>query len=144
MRINASNDLIFALNVIFSQLLDEGVDGKWDRALISLSPGGSDADTTREMDLVTEKFIDPADGKSVATGDVRMSGNSFILPQNESIISSIGPPVCLPLSLTDWSNFPHSLSFVPFCVLFPLDPYCTRRFCNANSGKDVHSISLPR
>mmetsp|Transcript_31869 Transcript_31869/g.52548 ORF Transcript_31869/g.52548 Transcript_31869/m.52548 type:complete len:814 (+) Transcript_31869:124-2565(+) len=45
-----------------SSLLDEGPDGSWDRALISLSPGGSDADTTREMDLSTEEFIDPADG----------------------------------------------------------------------------------
>eukprot|EP00566_Odontella_aurita_P004902 CAMPEP_0113532710 /NCGR_PEP_ID=MMETSP0015_2-20120614/4208_1 /TAXON_ID=2838 /ORGANISM="Odontella" /LENGTH=760 /DNA_ID=CAMNT_0000431697 /DNA_START=111 /DNA_END=2393 /DNA_ORIENTATION=- /assembly_acc=CAM_ASM_000160 len=45
-----------------SSLLEEGPGGKWDRALISLSPGGSDADITREMDLVTEKFVDPEDG----------------------------------------------------------------------------------
>ena len=45
-----------------STLLDEGPGCQWDRALISLSPGGSDADTTREMDLVSEKFIDPEDG----------------------------------------------------------------------------------
>jgi prolyl oligopeptidase len=45
-----------------SSLLDEGPDGAWDRALISLSPGGSDADTTREMNLVTEEFIDEKDG----------------------------------------------------------------------------------
>ena len=45
-----------------SSLLDEGPDSAWDRALISLSPGGSDADTTREMDLVTETFIDAKDG----------------------------------------------------------------------------------
>jgi prolyl oligopeptidase len=45
-----------------STLLDEGPGGAWDRALIALSPGGSDADTSREIDLVTEKFVDPVDG----------------------------------------------------------------------------------
>ena len=48
-----------------STLLDEGHNGgAWttDRALIQLSPGGSDADTTREFDLITEQFIDVADG----------------------------------------------------------------------------------
>jgi len=47
-----------------STLLDEGkgANGKWDRALISLSPGGSDADTTREMDLEKEQFITTAEG----------------------------------------------------------------------------------
>jgi len=45
-----------------STLLDEGPNGKWDRALIRLSPGGSDADTCREFDLKTEKFVEPADG----------------------------------------------------------------------------------
>jgi len=43
-------------------LLDEGPQGAWDRALVSLSPGGSDADTTREFDLVTQTFIAPEDG----------------------------------------------------------------------------------
>jgi len=45
-----------------STLLDEGPDGAYDRALIKLSPGGSDADTTREFDLVTQKFIGVEDG----------------------------------------------------------------------------------
>mmetsp|Transcript_13161 Transcript_13161/g.15472 ORF Transcript_13161/g.15472 Transcript_13161/m.15472 type:complete len:794 (-) Transcript_13161:66-2447(-) len=46
-----------------STLLEEGPgESKWDRALIALSPGGSDADTTREFDLVKEKFIDEEDG----------------------------------------------------------------------------------
>jgi prolyl oligopeptidase len=45
-----------------SRLLDEGPGCKWDRAIISLSPGGSDADTCREMDLVAEQFIAPEDG----------------------------------------------------------------------------------
>jgi len=43
-------------------LLDEGPGGAWDRALISLSPGGSDADTTREFDMVNEAFIEPEAG----------------------------------------------------------------------------------
>jgi len=42
-----------------STLLDEGPDSQWDRALIRLSPGGSDADTCREFCLRTEQFVDP-------------------------------------------------------------------------------------
>jgi prolyl oligopeptidase len=45
-----------------TSLLDEGPDGAWDRALVSLSPGGSDADTTREFDLSTETWVEPCDG----------------------------------------------------------------------------------
>lgn len=45
-----------------STLLDEGPGGKTDRALIRLSPGGSDADTCREFDLNAEKFVAPEDG----------------------------------------------------------------------------------
>jgi prolyl oligopeptidase len=44
-----------------SKLLDEGA-GKCDRAIISLSPGGSDADTNWEFDLVTESRLKPDDG----------------------------------------------------------------------------------
>merc|ERR1719509_46134 len=40
--------------------LDEGPKiSKWDRALIKLSPGGSDASTFREFDLATSSFVDP-------------------------------------------------------------------------------------
>ncbi|KAL7539110.1 hypothetical protein ACHAWF_006302 [Thalassiosira exigua] len=53
-----------------STLLDEGPGGKWDRALVRLSPGGSDADTCREFDLSTESFVDP-DGP----------GRGFALPE---------------------------------------------------------------
>ena len=42
-----------------STLLDEGPESQWDRALIKLSPGGSDADTAREFDLTTGQFVDP-------------------------------------------------------------------------------------
>ncbi len=45
-----------------STLLNEGSDGTWDRAIIALSPGGSDADTRREFCLKTETWVDPADG----------------------------------------------------------------------------------
>ena len=45
-----------------STLLDEGAASTWDRALIKLSPGGSDADTTREFDLVEERFLAPEEG----------------------------------------------------------------------------------
>jgi len=48
-----------------STLLEEDPNKKdlvWDRALISLSPGGSDADTTREFDLVNEKFVEVEEG----------------------------------------------------------------------------------
>jgi len=45
-----------------STLLDEGPDGVWDRAIIALSPGGSDADTRREFDLKTEKWVEASEG----------------------------------------------------------------------------------
>ena len=45
-----------------STLLDEGANSQWDRAIIRLSPGGSDADTAREFDLDTKQFISPEDG----------------------------------------------------------------------------------
>ncbi|WP_278235001.1 prolyl oligopeptidase family serine peptidase [Isoptericola sp. AK164] len=34
----------------------------WRRALVDLSPGGSDADVTREFDLVEKRFVPPAEG----------------------------------------------------------------------------------
>jgi prolyl oligopeptidase len=34
----------------------------WRRALVDLSPGGSDADVTREFDLVTKQFVPAAEG----------------------------------------------------------------------------------
>ncbi|NLS09538.1 S9 family peptidase [Nesterenkonia sp. MY13] len=43
------------------QTTDEEIPG-YSRALIDLSPGGSDADVTREFDLNTGKFIEPQDG----------------------------------------------------------------------------------
>eukprot|EP00937_MAST-01D_sp_MAST-1D-sp2_P002103 g2103.t1 len=43
-------------------LLDEGPSGAWDRALVRLSPGGSDADTTREFDLARQAWVAPAEG----------------------------------------------------------------------------------
>ena len=39
---------------------DDTAGGVWDRALIKMSPGGSDADTCREFDLSTEKWVEPA------------------------------------------------------------------------------------
>jgi|TARA_B110001450_G_C17352817_1_gene372281 prolyl oligopeptidase len=43
-----------------STLLDEGpMNEVKDRALIKLSPGGSDADIFREFDLLKQEFIDP-------------------------------------------------------------------------------------
>lgn len=46
-----------------STLLDEGPTASlWDRALIRLSPGGSDADTCREFDLTTETFVPVDEG----------------------------------------------------------------------------------
>ena len=49
-----------------STLLDEGPNSKWDRALIRLSPGGSDADTCREFDLKKERFVDPHEEQGFA------------------------------------------------------------------------------
>jgi len=43
-------------------LLDEGPAGAWDICLLSLSPGGSDAEVVREFNLKTKKFITPEEG----------------------------------------------------------------------------------
>jgi len=56
-----------------STLLDEGPGTKCDRALIALSPGGSDADITREFDLITEKFVDAEDGGFVMSKAAKTS-----------------------------------------------------------------------
>jgi prolyl oligopeptidase len=45
-----------------STLLDDGPGTEVDRCIIALSPGGSDADTRREFDLVAEKWVEAADG----------------------------------------------------------------------------------
>ncbi|EJK57839.1 hypothetical protein THAOC_22079 [Thalassiosira oceanica] len=52
-----------------STLLDEGPDKPADRALIRLSPGGSDADTCREFDLNEERFVDPVSEDGFALPD---------------------------------------------------------------------------
>ena len=39
-------------------LLDEGLCGAWDRALVCLSPGGTDAQVVREFDLSSKAFVD--------------------------------------------------------------------------------------
>jgi prolyl oligopeptidase len=45
-----------------STLLEDGPDTICDRAIIALSPGGSDADTRREFDLTTDKWVEAAEG----------------------------------------------------------------------------------
>lgn len=45
-----------------STLLDDGPGTICDRAIIALSPGGSDADTRREFDLMTQKWVEVAEG----------------------------------------------------------------------------------
>ncbi|WP_372593690.1 prolyl oligopeptidase family protein [Actinotalea sp.] len=51
-------------------------------ALVALSHGGSDADTTREFDLVTRTWVDPADGgfvRPAAKGDARWVDEDTLL-----------------------------------------------------------------
>lgn len=51
-----------------STLLEDGPGTTCDRALIKLSPGGSDADTVREFDLVSERWVEPdAEGFALPT-----------------------------------------------------------------------------
>lgn len=45
-----------------ADVLDEGDEGAFDIALLTLSPGGSDASVVREFNLITKKFIPPEDG----------------------------------------------------------------------------------
>lgn len=66
-------------------LLDEGPAGPWDRALISLSPAGKDADTMREFDLIAERFIPASDG-GFAIPQVSKSSYGY-RSRNELLIS---------------------------------------------------------
>jgi len=56
------------------EALDEGPDSRWDRALVTLSPGGSDAVVVREFDLEECKFV-PAEA------------GGFVLPEAKSTVS---------------------------------------------------------
>ena len=59
------------------------------RALVSLSHGGSDADVTRELDLATCTWVDPADGgflRPEAKGDARWVDENTLL-----VTTDLGP-----------------------------------------------------
>jgi prolyl oligopeptidase len=66
-----------------STLLDNGPGTECDRALIALSPGGSDADTSREFDLKAEAWIDAADGgfamPEASKGSIRYRSKDEVL-----------------------------------------------------------------
>lgn len=64
------------------------------RALVSLSHGGSDADVTRELDLVTLEFVDPTDGgflRPEAKG-----GLSWIDDDTVFVFTDLGPGTTTP------------------------------------------------
>lgn len=55
-------------------VLDEGPDSKWDRVLITLSPGGSDAVVVREFDLEKCEFVSEQAG-------------GFVVPEAKSVVA---------------------------------------------------------
>jgi prolyl oligopeptidase len=58
-------------------LLDEGPDGAWDRTLVHLSPGGSDAATMREFDLPTQVSENTHDSVHVTGAPYDLPGVSI-------------------------------------------------------------------
>ena len=48
-------------------VLDEGPGGRWDRAVVFLSPGGTDAQIAREFDLRAKVFVPAEDGGFATT-----------------------------------------------------------------------------
>ncbi|GGU28240.1 prolyl oligopeptidase family serine peptidase [Nocardioides albus] len=65
----------------------------WRKVLIDLSPGGSDADVTREFDLVTKAFVSPADGgftRAVEQGGAK-GALSWCGPDAVYVFTDFGP-----------------------------------------------------
>ncbi|OIJ26111.1 prolyl oligopeptidase family serine peptidase [Nocardioides luteus] len=64
----------------------------WRKVLVDLSPGGSDADVTREFDLVTKAFVAPADGgftRAVEQGGAK-GGLSWCGPDAVYVFTDFG------------------------------------------------------
>ncbi|MER7560300.1 prolyl oligopeptidase family serine peptidase [Nocardioides sp. NPDC126508] len=64
----------------------------WRKVLIDLSPGGSDADVTREFDLVTKAFVNPAEGgftRAVEQGGAK-GGLSWCGPDAVYVFTDFG------------------------------------------------------
>ncbi|WP_406023202.1 prolyl oligopeptidase family serine peptidase [Nocardioides sp. NBC_00850] len=65
----------------------------WRKVLVDLSPGGSDADVTREFDLVTKAFVSPADGgftRAVEQGGAK-GALSWCGPDAVYVYTDFGP-----------------------------------------------------
>ncbi|MGH3351424.1 MAG: prolyl oligopeptidase family serine peptidase [Nocardioides sp.] len=65
----------------------------WRKVLIDLSPGGSDADVTREFDLVEKAFVRPEDGgftRAVEQGGAK-GGLSWCGPDAVYVFTDFGP-----------------------------------------------------
>ncbi|MBC7276007.1 prolyl oligopeptidase family serine peptidase [Nocardioides sp.] len=65
----------------------------WRKVLVDLSPGGSDADVTREFDLVEKAFVAPADGgftRAVGQGGAK-GGLSWCGPDAVYVFTDFGP-----------------------------------------------------
>ncbi|MFD4328009.1 prolyl oligopeptidase family protein [Nocardioides sp. NPDC058538] len=65
----------------------------WRKVLVDLSPGGSDADVTREFDLVTKAFVSPADGgftRAVEQGGAK-GALSWCGPDAVYVFTDFGP-----------------------------------------------------
>ncbi|MFD7076551.1 prolyl oligopeptidase family protein [Nocardioides sp. NPDC059952] len=65
----------------------------WRKVLVDLSPGGSDADVTREFDLVTKAFVTPEDGgftRAVEQGGAK-GALSWCGPDAVYVFTDFGP-----------------------------------------------------
>ena len=58
-QLNANEGVAEGENFVWHgyNVLDEGAGGRWDRALVFLSPGGTDAQVVREFDLPSKTFV---------------------------------------------------------------------------------------
>ncbi|MFE7407710.1 prolyl oligopeptidase family protein [Isoptericola sp. NPDC057559] len=74
----------------------------WRRALVDLSPGGSDADVTREFDLVAKRFVPAADGgfeRDTARADGRTGakgGLAWVDEDTVYVFTDFGPGTTTP------------------------------------------------
>ena len=74
----------------------------WRRALVDLSPGGSDADVTREFDLVAKRFVPAAEGgfeRDTARADGRTGAKGGLAWADEDavyVFTDLGPGTTTP------------------------------------------------
>ncbi|WFF41085.1 S9 family peptidase [Salinicola endophyticus] len=75
--------------------------GVWERALVALSPGGTDADVTREFDLINKRWVEEGFQRPAAKG-----GLSWIDRDSVYVYTDFGPDAAGQSALTS-SGYPR-------------------------------------